>query len=249
MRSRRPPSGRLCDTLGSRTRSRMTPRSTGSHRCRSGYVRDRCLGGCDVTMTETTLGGELAERAADHRRGSAGDLRLDLPRPPARDRVLEPAGRCPGPRADGSDPRELHVPRCDTGGPGGGRPTTFVDPTELVLYTNAELGYEILLPRFWGVGDASEPLPDHAAVRRRDRRRHAGWPQFSISVGEPDGTVGVCHGVPEPCETLAATSLDELEALLGQRPRRDRRAVPDERRRRHHPRRRARAVQATGFPT
>ena len=31
----------------------------------------------------------------------------------------------------------------------GGSPPPFVDPTELVLYSNPDDGYEMLMPRFW----------------------------------------------------------------------------------------------------
>lgn len=110
----------------------------------------------------------------------------------------------------------------------GAGATPFVVPTELVPHTNVGLGYEILLPRFWGAGEPNGRFPGMQEFGSGIGFGTRAWPQLSISVGEADGTVAVCHGLTA-CETLTVSSLDQLEALLVSVPDDFADAVPPER--------------------
>jgi hypothetical protein len=97
----------------------------------------------------------------------------------------------------------------------------FVEPIDpeslgLDLYSNLESGYEVLLPAQW----ASEPT---AHVRPGGRNATAfgsgrgagtrGAPALTITVGETDGSIGLCFNC-----SATVTNLDELEELVASTP-------------------------------
>ena len=108
----------------------------------------------------------------------------------------------------------------------GGSPPPFVDPTELVLYSNPDDGYEMLMPRFWQesaavLGDPDgNPYPGVQAFGEDGAGN--GTPGLIVSLGSPDGSVFAnCSGPPQEgppplpppeCRQFVATSLDELQA-------------------------------------
>jgi hypothetical protein len=90
----------------------------------------------------------------------------------------------------------------------------FVDPTELVTYTNAEDGYELLMPRFWleSEGTRQDPGTNEPVVGLRTFAfgRGAGTrdqPALTISVGQPDGSFTVCQ---RACQDFVAADLEAM---------------------------------------
>jgi hypothetical protein len=175
----------------------------------NGYVRDRCPGGCKVKVTKTKLGGEPAQRASTI---TAGRRVTYVATFHDRRPVI----------AYWSEPEEtLSDTRLDTMldsfrfiDPDVPIPTRFVDPTELVLYEDGDLGYEILVPRFWGKGAdrvGAEGVRDFGSGRGFGTH---GYPALSISVGSTDGTVTLCQGESHGCDAIVVTELADLEARL-----------------------------------
>ena len=96
--------------------------------------------------------------------------------------------------------------------------TPFVDPTELLPYVDKKLGYEVLIPRFWGAG---KDRANHEGVHDFGSGRGFGtrsYPGLSISVGSSDGTVTVCQGLDHRCDPIVANDIAELEASLISKP-------------------------------
>ena len=103
-----------------------------------GYLRDRCTGGCKVKVAETTLGGEQAQRASTITAGvRATYVATFHDRRPVIVYWSEPEEAVDDIRLDGMLGSfrfiDAQVPS----------PTPFLDPTELVRYEDAKLGYEI----------------------------------------------------------------------------------------------------------
>ena len=118
------------------------------------YVRDRCLGGCDVTTTETKLGAEVAEQNSTVAAGlQATFVSTFHDRHPVILYWREPAGRGD---ADLVDQMRASFRFIDAGPDPS---ATFVDPTQLVPFVNAELGYQLLVPRYWGDGVDKRSYP------------------------------------------------------------------------------------------
>ncbi len=64
---------------------------------------------------------------------------------------------------------------------------TFVDRDHLVPFVNSELGYEVLVPQFWGAGtDHAGADGVHDFGSGRGFGTH-GFPALQISVGIADG--------------------------------------------------------------
>jgi hypothetical protein len=176
-----------------------------------GFVRDRCLGGCDVTTSETTLGGELAEQ---NRTVAAGQRVTYVSTFRDRRPVIlywsEPESA-----ADSASLIDAIRSSFEFLDPPIVSQTPFVDPTELLPYADTEVGYEVLIPRFWGEG--TEVAHDHPDVHRWGAGRGFGTrndPALTISVGAPDGTVTICQDVGHQCQVVVARTLDELDELL-----------------------------------
>ena len=178
-----------------------------------GYLRDRCTGGCKVKVAETTLGGERAQRASTITAGvRATYVATFHDRRPVIVYWSEPEEAVDDIRLDGMLASfhfiDAQIPS----------PTPFLDPTELVRYEDAKLGYEIMVPRFWGEGS------DHVNWERvHEFGSGIGfgtrtYPALSISVGTPDGSVAVCQGTDHRCNTIDATNLAVLEASLVGKP-------------------------------
>jgi hypothetical protein len=188
-----------------------------------GYL-DRCDGGCPVTSTETTLDQEPAIRD----RLVVTDLQLTYV---SAFHLYRPIILYWSEPLDVADEARVELMResfrfLDTGAP------PPVDPTEQVLYTNAADGYEILLPRYW-VDDAAELLDSAGAPYPGVMAFGSGVgfgtresPGVTISIGQSAGSVlANCvpdlGELPEPpyddppvCQSLTATTLDELETAL-----------------------------------
>lgn len=96
---------------------------------------------------------------------------------------------------------------------GAASPTPFIDPTELVTWTNAEDGYAIDLPRTW-----TERLTEKApAVTGFGSGRGAGsrsQPAVMVSVGTPAGDVAICQDRWLICSTVTVATLDDLGAAI-----------------------------------
>ena len=174
-----------------------------------GYVRDRCPGGCTVTMAETMLGGESAQRVSTITAGTRATYVATFhDRRPVIVFWSEPVQALDDIRLDAMlasfrfiDP-EVPIQ------------TPFVDPTELVPYTNTQLGYEIRIPRFWEMGAdrvGAEGVRDFGSGRGAGTH---GYPALSISVGSKDGTVTLCQGESHRCDPIVVTELADLEARL-----------------------------------
>jgi hypothetical protein len=179
-----------------------------------GFVRDRCLGGCDVTVTETTLGGEMAEQ---NRTVAAGQRVTYVSTFHGRRPVIvywsEPESAAD--RASLIDQMRASFRFLDTP---TASPTPSNDPTELIPYVDTDLGYEVLIPRFWGEGTADASYPgvhEFGSGRGFGTRGH---PALTISVGSRDGTVALCQGVGHVCEEVVAATVDELDRRLISRP-------------------------------
>ena len=174
------------------------------------YVRDRCEDGCDVTTSETTLGGEVAQQNSTVAAGlQATFVSTFHERRPVILYWRQPEGA--------ADPDLVEQMRASfrfiAPGPGP-EPTDFVDPTELVPFTNAELGYRLLIPRFWGDGLAKEGLPTVQEFGAGAGAGTRGDPALKISMGEPDGSIVLCQDVVVGCTTVVVSTLGELEQAL-----------------------------------
>jgi hypothetical protein len=185
-----------------------------------GYL-DRCGGECPVTSNETTLHVEPAVRD----RLVVTDLQLTyvsafhLYRPI----ILywsEPVGV--------ADEARVELMResfrfLDTGAP------PPQNPTELLLYSNADDGYEVLLPRFWVesaaelLDSAGAPYGGVTAFGSGTGAGTSGSPGLTISIGAPDGSVVANCAPPEDldgppgdvvCHSVTAATLDELGNAL-----------------------------------
>jgi len=176
-----------------------------------GYVRDRCVGGCEVTVETTTLGGEPAQLV----RTVAANLRVTYVATFHERRPVVLYWSEPVSAPERPDRLELVLGSFTfLELPAGPSPTALVDPTELVSFRNQPLGYSILVPRFWGLGidEAGD-----ASVHEFGAGRGAGTrddPALTISVGAADGTLTLCQGRGHVCSTVVATTLEELESLL-----------------------------------
>jgi hypothetical protein len=170
---------------------------------------DRCEGACPVTASNTTLDGESASQD----RAVIGDLQLTYVstyhnRRPVILYWSEPVDLAGPERIDlmRSSFRFIDPP------PGSEEP--FVDPTELVTYTNAEDGYELLMPRFWleGEGTRQDPRTNEPVVGLRTFASGRGFgtrdqPALTISIGQPDGSFTVCQ---RACQEFVAADLQAM---------------------------------------
>jgi hypothetical protein len=184
-----------------------------------GYL-DRCDGGCPVTATDTSLDQEEAVQD----RLVVTDLQLTYVSAFHFNRPIilywaEPIDRADQARVElmRESFRFLDV---------GSAPPP--DPTEQVLFTDADQGYEILLPRFWRdsasalLDPAGTPYPGVTAFGSGTGAGTSEAPGLTISIGQPDGSVfaNCVPGAVEPpygdpvCHPLTATTLDELGAAL-----------------------------------
>jgi hypothetical protein len=182
---------------------------------------DRCDGGCPVTSTETTLDREPAIRD----RLVVTDLQLTYV---SAFHLYRPIILYWSEPLDVADEARVEFMResfrfLDTGAP------PPEDPTEQVLYANADDGYEILLPRSWVDGAAElldptgSPYPGVTAFGAGAGFGTRGSPGLTISVGQSAGSVlancvppeteGPDYGDPV-CQPLTATTLDELGTVL-----------------------------------
>lgn len=180
-----------------------------------GYVRDRCSGGCAVTVTDTTLGGERAEQ----NRTTAAGYRVTYASTFHDRRPVIVYWSQPVAVADDSRFEQVRGSFRFIDSATRASATPFVDPTELVVYRNGEDGYEIRIPRFWDIprGPYEQPFTheQYAGVRVFGSGRGFGTggdPALTISVGRPDGSIFLCQS--SACHRIVATSLDELEAAL-----------------------------------
>jgi hypothetical protein len=195
---------------------------------------DRCDGGCPVTYTETTLDGEPAgqDRAViapvDPETGQdLQDLQLTYVSTFHNYRPIILYWTEPLATADLVRVEAMRESFRFLDASAGGSPPPFVDPTELILYSNPDDGYEMLMPRFWQESAAAlndpngDPYPGVQTFGEDGASN--GTPALTISVGSPDGSVFAdCIGplqegpsLPPPeCRQFTATTLDELQAAL-----------------------------------
>lgn len=97
------------------------------------------------------------------------------------------------------------------------RPSPVVSQTGLVLYSNHEGGYEVLLPESWR--DSATPIsyrggePFPGVQKFGLAGNNDGYQALTISIGQPVGTVfaGCQAGY---CRRLTARTLDELQEVL-----------------------------------
>jgi hypothetical protein len=93
----------------------------------------------------------------------------------------------------------------------------FQDVAELVTYTNAEDGYELLIARSWAEGDhtvtvdARGPVPGVRYFGSGAGFATRGGPALRVTVGQPDGSVNLCYGT---CRTVTVSTLAELDGEL-----------------------------------
>lgn len=165
---------------------------------------DRCDGGCPVTTSDALLGGE----AASMDRAVISDRQLTYvatfhDRRPIVLYWSEPLALADQSRIASMvasfqflDPSASQEP--------------FVDPTELVPFGGAELGYEILVPRVWAES-AGSPEPGVTTFGSGAGFGTEGLPALTISLGDPDGRVTLCQ---PSCELIVATTLDQVQDAL-----------------------------------
>ncbi len=186
---------------------------------------DRCDGACPVEYTETTLDREPAGQD----RAVITDLQLTYVSTFHNYRPIilywaEPMGTADLARVEAMRDSFQFL---DPGA--GGSPPPFVDPTELILYSNPDDGYEMLMPRFWqeSAADLSDPNGDpYPGVQAFGQGTGFGSeqaPGLAISVGLPDGSV-FANCIPEPldgsttaeivCQPLTAPTLGDMDLGL-----------------------------------
>jgi hypothetical protein len=96
---------------------------------------------------------------------------------------------------------------------------------DLVLYSNEEDGYELLLPESWVAGATgpngsyTEPSTLTESYEGVRRFGHAfsteSLPALTISIGEPDGSVTYCLGYYSlTCERASLDDIEEIKELL-----------------------------------
>ena len=170
-------------------------------------LQKRCRSGCEFTTRGTTLGDELGEW---NRVVVAGSRATLVPtfhgRRPVIVYWIQPSDA----------PDDDLVDRMRASFSFTGTPDEDPEnPTELVSFTNAPLGYEIAIPRFWGTGTPMAFMHASNVQASGSGPRFApdADPVLSITVGRRDGTVAV-QDIYTVCKTVTARSLDELEALL-----------------------------------
>jgi hypothetical protein len=173
---------------------------------------DRCDGACPLTTTDVSLDGE----SADEQRAVIKEQQLTY--------VTTFHNRRPiilywsEPVADADESRVQQMLRSFRflEPPLDGSPAPFIDPTELVAHVDSESAYEILVPRYWeesaqGIFLRGSPF---RGVTRFGAGGGAGTglaPGLTISIGNPDGSLFICH---ELCERVVVTTMDELEVAL-----------------------------------
>ncbi len=173
----------------------------------AGYVRDRCVGGCDLAVGQETLGGERAQRVSTIAAGARATYVATFhDRRPVIVYWSEPESTPdPSPLVD-EMVASFHFIDAPVSSP-----TPFVDPTELVPYVNSEVGYEILVPRFWGAG--TDPAPTVHAFGSGRGFGTRGSPALTVSVGSTKGAITICQ-TPTGCDDVVVKQLADLEAAL-----------------------------------
>jgi len=179
----------------------------------SGYARDRCLGGCPIESFQTTLGGEAASLS----RIEAGESRstyisLFHDRRPL---VLWWSEQAPQPADQQFEAMRASFRFLDE--TPSASPTQFLDPTELIPFVDTAAGYELRIPRYWAPTEKPLAPGVHAFGSGRGFGTRTD-PAFTISVGDPDGTVTICQDVGHRCGTVVVESMNELQAVLHVRP-------------------------------
>ncbi|HEY6569302.1 MAG TPA: hypothetical protein VIZ22_03385 [Candidatus Limnocylindrales bacterium] len=171
---------------------------------------DRCDGRCPITETEVTLDGE---RAA-YTRAWIGDRQVTYVSTFHDRRPVIVYWSEPVELADEARILDMLASfRFRSAAPEDASPTPVLDPSEPVVYTNVDDGYEITMPRSW----ADATSAGDSGVRWFGT--HGGFGTFAgppliISVGSPKGAVTVCNDSAFDCGTATATTLDELDAAI-----------------------------------
>ena len=137
------------------------------------FLTELCDETCVVGVTQSTLGGELAERSRTVAFGvQAISFSTFHNRRPVIVYWSEPVAVADDVRIEQmrSSFRFIHPEPAPEA-------TPFVDPTELVPFVDLDAGYEILVPRFWGQG-VYEVTPvfmnsERAAAPARGATRHS----------------------------------------------------------------------------
>ena len=201
-----------------------------------GYL-DRCDGACPVDYTETTLDQEPAGQD----RLVITDLQLTYVSTFHNYRPIILYWSEPLSAADVTRIEAMRDSFRFLDASAGGSPPPFVDPTELVLYSNPDDGYEMLMPRFWQESATALDDPDgnpYLGVQAfgEDGAGH-GTPGLVISTGTPDGAVpancrptGLTDTPPLPdpvCQKLVANTIDALGDALFSIPAEFEGAVPE----------------------
>ena len=185
---------------------------------------DRCDGACPVDYTETVLDKEPAGQD----RAVITDLQLTYVSTFHNYRPIILYWSEPLATADLARIEAMRDSFRFLDASAGGSPPPFVDPTELVLYSNPDDGYEMLMPRFWQESAAALDDPDgnpYPGVQAfGEDGAGNGTPGLIVSLGSPDGSVFAnCSGPPQEgppplpspeCRQFVATSLDEVQAEL-----------------------------------
>jgi hypothetical protein len=173
---------------------------------------DRCDGGCPVTTTEVNLDGETAslDRAVITERQLTYVSTFHNRRP-----VIvywsEPL--------NDADRGRIEQMLASFRFIDPGEQPPFEDPTELVLHTDEDAGYELLLPRFWETDSREVPRGEGTVPGVMTFSLGSGFgtresPGLTISVGEEDGSIFLCQ---PGCRRIEVSSLDELEAAISSR--------------------------------
>lgn len=201
-----------------------------------GYL-DRCDGACPVDYSETVLDGEPAGQD----RLIITNLQLTYVSTFHNYRPIILYWSEPLATADLERVEAMRDSFAFLDGGTGVSPPAFVDPTELVLYSNPDDGYEMLMPRFWRESAAALANPDgdpYPGVQTfGDDGAGHGTPGLTISVGAVDGSVpancrptGLTDSTPLPdpiCQALPATTVEQLGEELFSIPVEFEAAVPE----------------------
>lgn len=165
---------------------------------------DRCDGGCPVTTTDAALDGEVAGMD----RAVISERQLTY--------VTTFHGRRPivlywnEPVEDADEARVQQMLASFRFLDPTTSPAPFLDPTELVMFGGSELGYEMLVPRFWAES-ASAPQPGVTTFGSGRGAATGELPALTVSIGTSDGRVVLCQPT---CEAVVVTTLGEIEDVL-----------------------------------
>jgi len=194
------------------------------------FARSLCPGGCFVERAETSVDGEPAtlSRIQTRDQGAPGPVEarwvsLFHDHRPVILHWVQPLAEGDLARVEAirSSFRFLDAPPDPSAVP-------FVDPAELLPFSDADAGFEMLVPRMWaerGIVPDTRGLHEFGAGRGFGTHGH---PALTISVGAPDGTVSICQGETHACSTVVVHSVRDLATALSIRPDRADMPVPGE---------------------